>query len=151
MGERVDVVLTVLKEHLDRVIEISDNSHEEIQESVEDNFTHLIFSEVNYGNLDFLYKLQDEGIAYTSEFDAGSDWSTGQDVLRFTPEGEARNTHIYESDYSPNLTELIEHSKSGGSIDSLIEKVRERIYIPPWDNQAEWGKIYRLKQMLVTR
>lgn len=146
MGDRTQVVLLVLLEHADVVRAIYKNEFEESW--LGDTLATFTFQEINYGTLHDLIKLQEMGIPYNSVWSAGDDYDEGGEYLRFTPEGDICYKELYVSDENPPLNKLLELLDSPEKLREFILTFKEKVSILPWDNQEEYGKIYRAKQLI---
>lgn len=152
MSDRTSVCLIILEDQVElakslrNVEECSDNWAYKRDNTYVREFR---FSEVNYGELDCLEKLSDLGIAYDSEWDAGSEYAAGTQYCRFTSTGEINILSIYDSAKNPNLSELI---KRIGNADELIDYILEfakKVTPAPMDQkQIEYGLLYRTKQLI---
>lgn len=154
MGDRTTVTLTVLRSQADEAKRITEHSQSEDNEfdlyGVE--FIDLIFHDVNYGDLNrgskWLDKLMHEGIAFDSRWDSGSEYGPGCEYGRFTEEGESVRLEINDSDVNPDLGRLIELIDNHQALKAFIqEHAAERTPLP-WNNQEEFGKLYRAKQLI---
>lgn len=146
MGDRTYVTLSVLSAHKEQVTALSEDTYNSDWEQPTKHY--FVFGEVNYGELDFLDKLQDAGIAYDSEWEAGSEYGSGGEHCRFTAEGEIVLKEIYDSEINPNLTQLISLIDQPEALRNFILHHKEQITTLPWDNQEEYGKLYRTKQLI---
>ena len=146
MGDRTTVTLTVPNEFADTVEEI-----EEAQErdpSTEGDLIYLTYYEVNYGELRFLEKLKEQGIPYDSAWCAGCEYGSGTRSLRFTPEGEAIELELYDADANPEMRALMVLIDDPVALRQYILDHQASRQVLPWDNQVEYGKIYRTRQLI---
>ena len=142
MGDRAYVTLWVKTVHAGEATPIAD------KDDYEDTATHAEltsfgFSEVNNGNLRCLRELEKLGIAYDSSWNAGSEFGAGTRSARFTPEGTIDIRTIYDADYNPSLAELLNRINSPDDLIAYILKHKEEVTPLPWDNQEQYGKLYR--------
>lgn len=107
-----------------------------------------VFYNCNYGNLDFEKDLVKLGVAYTKSWEAGSDWGSGSDHIRFTEHGEVINRTIYDADIGIRVDLLMPHIEDHEKLKKLIQKKAEYLYVLPWDNQVEYGKRYQARQLI---
>lgn len=115
------------------------------------------YDEVNYGELKFLPILQAQGIAYEAHWCSGSEYEEGIEYCRFTKEGELDLKIIYTSDRGPAGIELIKCLNDGvytneqrlDRISKIIRVWEKTVTILPWDNQIEYGRIYRTVQLIL--
>lgn len=150
MNDASSVLLTVLTSQSLPVQElIGIDEYSESMQSGE--YTSYTFHDVNYGELDFLHLLQTKGISYLSEWESGDEYDAGCASCRFTPEGEAIIREIYDSEYNPSMGLLLERIDNPTALRTYILEHKESQTILPWDNQEEYGKIYRVNQLLLNK
>lgn len=109
------------------------------------------FDEVNYGELPFLNKLREAGIAYDNTWDRGNDYGAGTESCRFTPEGEAILRTIYDDDLNPDIHELMARIDDPEALREFILQHKENTTTLPWDNQEEYGKTYQAMQLIISK
>ena len=149
MGDRTFVILTVLKKHAKAVAEIY--KQEETTFHKDSKFSHFEFEEVNYDELEELGKLEELGIAFNSDWTQGGDYKPGCRSCRFTPEGDIQQLELYEGEENPPIHELRQRLVKPLQLVEYIKQY-DREHTPlPWDNQVEYGKRYRAKQLLKTK
>lgn len=146
MGDRTYVELSVplaLKEKAKALINFTTDEeyqHEEVYV--------LVFGETNYGNLPFLGKLMDAGIAYDSSWGRGDEYGPGTEYLRFLPDGSVNSWTAYENDANPNIGKLLALIDKPEELRHYILDHEKSQAIPPWDNQEEYGKIYMARKLI---
>ena len=150
MGDRTTVVLSLLTSQVKEVEELLDYLHQRCNEECIDNTTGFEFDEVNYGVLKRLVALEEAGIAYESTWRAGCEYEAGTTSVRFTSEGEKVKKTIYDSDLSIPITDLMHLINQPEAILELIKNSNEEVQVLPWDNQEEYGKRYRARQLIST-
>ena len=148
MGDRTYVQLTFPKEHYDVVKPFAEDACTEDYYAHTPNLYCFCFSEVNTGDLDFLRELRNLGIAYNSSWDRGDNYKEGVEYCRFTPEGKRVIKTIYDGDENPRINELLIRIDSYEELKQYILDHAERHSILPWDNQVEYGKIYRAMRLI---
>lgn len=149
MGDRTVVRLTLLLAQEQAAKSIMGNyTHEE--RATASDWVHYTFYEVNYGELKFLGKLQSAGIAYDSEWDAGSEYSAGCEYCRFTDEGEIVLKAQYDNEENPNLQDCLDRIDDPVGLREYILRHKANRTILPWDDQERFGKIYRTRQLLIS-
>lgn len=116
--------------------------------SEEDGLATFGFTEVNYGGLNFLKELQKHGIAYSSSWENGGNFTAGTESCRFTPEGGMNLREIYDEQLSIPIDDLMKLIESPTQLKQWIVNAHESITILPWDNQVEYGKRHRLQLLL---
>ena len=146
MGDRVSVTLTVLTSHAKQTENICSSSQDWKETSGE--FTYLTFYEVNYGELDFLYALEEAGISYTSEWDQGGDFAAGNKTLRFDTEGNAIIKEVYDKYANPDIDELIKLLNDHEALKQFITDHYNEVTPLPWNNQEHNAKIYRARRLI---
>jgi hypothetical protein len=143
MGDRTSVTLTIPKGMpIPKYVKQSGGQFWEEESNI------FYFEEVNYGELDFLHKLLEDGIPYDSEWDAGAEFGAGGEYLRFNAEGEAVLKTIYERDRSPSGSVLIDLLDDPKELVKYLKAFYEKIAILPVDNQEEYRKIYLMKRLI---
>lgn len=150
MGDRTTVVLSLLTSQVKEAEELLGYLHQSCNEECMDNITDFAFEEVNYGDLEGLVALEKASIAYESAWRAGCEYEAGTTSVRFTSEGEMIKKTIYDSDLSIPITDLMHLINQPGAILELIKNSNEEVQVLPWDNQEEYGKRYRARQLIST-
>lgn len=110
------------------------------------------FEEVRDGSLSFLPELKKLGIAYDSVWQRDYEIEPGAEHCRFTSTGEAIIKTIWESDECVGLSSLIDLLGKPNPLPEIRKFVFEKqnnIFILPWDNQVEYGKLHRVNQLLL--
>ena len=150
MGDRTSVTLTVLRLQAEEAKACfgSDKNYAHQVESSDLLLIQWEFEEVNYGELPFLRLLEKAGIAYDSYWSNGDEYGAGCSYCRFTSEGEAVKKDLYDNEDCLSmdvLTALMDqpvHLRR-----RIVDKIDERTVLP-WDHQEEYGKLYRMKQLI---
>lgn len=150
MGDRTHVELLILKEHEEKAKGIIHDYDEKLDMSFADGslFVNYVYYEVNYGKLDFLYKLQENGIAYDQNWNDGDEYTAGVEYCRFTSEGDIIIKEVYDSDHSINVNKLVSIIHDHTALIDLIQKQQKHIETPSWDNQVEYGKKHQMRRLL---
>ena len=150
MGDRTYVSLYVPIELAEEARNIIDKSEEgpAADEGEARELAFFGFEQVNYGELHFLPDLKEAGIAYDGEWQAGSDYGSGVESLRFTSEGEAKVITVYDQDKGIAIQALLDIQDNHEALKQLIQKEAEGKIPLPWDNQVQYGKVYRLRQLI---
>lgn len=156
MGDRTTVTLTVLSEHKIKAINLIKEEDGDLPDDESDGsaISCLTYYEVNYGTLEGLYQFQTEGIPYTVEWEAGEEYSAGNESLRFSPEGTAVLSSSYKSWPEEVIHECIAEIEKAVASDSktALEILREKLNrhsIPSWDNQETLAKHYLATQLIL--
>lgn len=146
MGDRTYVTLTVLKSQEKEAMSLF--CYDPDEDWFEDQFSYFGFAEVNYGTLSFLSDLQAAGIAYDSRWEQGGDYEPGSESLRFSSSGEAIVKAFNDSAKNPDLSALVGLIDKPEDLKKYILKHHEEVSCLPWENQEEYGKLYRAKQLI---
>jgi hypothetical protein len=147
MGDRTTVYLDVLASQADAAKELFDYESQDEYPNGE-QFIEFQFSEINHGTLDFLDKLQEAGIAFDSSWSQGSEYGPGTTFCRFTAEGQVIKFDRYESEINPGMVGLMRLIDNPEALrEAILQHHRETTPLP-WDNQEEYGKLYRTKQLI---
>lgn len=153
MGDRTYVRLYVPAELFEQAKEIAIKHDGEPSEvNTDGERIHFMgFEEVNYGELDCIEELQSAGIAYDMDWAEGSGYEEGVHYCRFTETGDPTLKTVMGSDYyiDPSVLEkVIEEHNSLDAVKGLLKRHHKTVDPPSWDNQVEYGKIYRTKQLI---
>lgn len=154
MSDSTIVDLYVLKLHEEFIRELYAN-----RDPFEDHFfnpnddlvTQFTFDDVNFGELDDLDILEEQGIPYTVDWGNGDEYSRGSSSLRFDDNGNKISTTYYVEELSIPCLELVKILKSADPLTTIKERVNEmqRISTPlPWEDQDQNSKIYLTRKLL---
>lgn len=146
MGDRTWVEILVLNETLPLVKEILPDDAE-ISTSFE--FSSFYFDEVNNGCIEEQDQLTEAGIPYNYEWGTGDNYNPGSKYIRFTPEGELEHIEYYENEINPPLEKLLELVSKPKELAEYVQQYSDERTPLPWDNQVEYGKIYRTRQLIL--
>jgi hypothetical protein len=154
VGDRTTVTLTVLKSQFDAVKAITVNTADSDNEFELNGFefVDLIFDEVNYGDLNrgtkWLDMLMAQGIAFDSRWESGSEYGPGCEYCRFNDQGESVRLEISDSEVNPDLSTLMELIDNPAELKAFIQKHHAESTPLPWTHQEEYGRRYRVKQLI---
>jgi hypothetical protein len=149
MGDRTNVTLTVLSVDAERVEDMFlDAGWSAANSDASDPLSTFDFEDVNYGNLTFLDDLKEQGIPYDSSWGSGSEYGDGTKSLRLTSEGEAVETEIYDDEHSCAISDLMSLLNQPAALRVLILAKNASLFVLPWDNQAEYAKLHRIRQLI---
>ena len=153
MGDRTYVHLHVPAELFAQAKEIAiKHDGEPHGEATDEDGVHFMgFEEVNYGELCCIKELQSAGIAYDMDWAKGSEYDGGVQYCRFTETGALTLKTINGSDYyiHPSVLEkVIEEHNSLDAVKDFLKRHHEATDPPSWDNQVEYGKMYRARQLI---
>lgn len=149
MGDRTRVTLTVLRSQAEKAQELFSEGYESEDTIPSDSLLYSWeFDEVNYGRLPFLNGLKTAGIAYESGWDNGDAYSSGYASCRFSSEGELVQKDLYDNEASIPLSVLTRLLNEPETLrQKILDTIQERTVLP-WDHQEEFGKLYRMKQLI---
>jgi len=150
MDDRTTVDLYVLNEQADQARSIADPNGF-CYENSDSSLTSFTFDEVNYGKLDFLDQLTAAGIAYDSRWSNGCEFTAGVEHLRFTEDGTPVAMEVSDDEHHISLDCLEQAMERPDALEHLrcvVAKLKKETIPLPWDNQVEYGKIYRTKQLI---
>lgn len=147
MGDRTTVTLSFLESQQDEALKHFDY---EIAEEAwcDEPLAYHRFDEVNYGTLHFLDKLKAAGIAYESEWEKGDQYGPGVKSVRFTADGEVIEKEVYNSECSIDVHDLLALLDKPEELKDLITSTHKAVSVLPWENQEEYGKLYRAKMLI---
>lgn len=140
------VTLSVLSSQAEAAKRLFDTSADE--EGIFGTEACFTFYDVNYGELRFLPELVKAGIAYDSDWERGDQYKAGTESIRFRPDGTVENKTIYEGDLAAPLCELLPLIDNHDELKKYILIRQEHFAVLPWDNQEEYGKLYRTIQLI---
>lgn len=111
-------------------------------------FMKYLFEEVDYGNLPFLDDLRDAGIPYDSRWGAGYEYGEGVKSLRITADGGFITREMYDAEINPPIDELMKLIGDPAELRKFI--IQHHSYGLPlsWDNQEEYVKVFKTKQLI---
>jgi hypothetical protein len=147
MGDRTTVYLDVLVSQAEAAKKLFDYGSQDEYLNGE-GFIEFVFTEINHGTLDFLSKLQEAGIAYDSSWSPGNEYGAGANFCRFTADGEVICFDRYDSEAHPDLSCLMTRIDDPIALREYILEHHKNVTPLPWDNQEEYGKLYRTKQLI---
>lgn len=148
MGDRTTVTLSVLESQEDKAREYFE--FEDNEAWLDEPLSYHQFDEINHGELDFLHKLKAAGIAYESRWDRGYEYGPGVKSLRFTPDGNVVEKEIYDSECAIDLKSLMPLLDKPEELREYILTRHQEVSTLSWENQEEYGKLYRAKQLIST-
>ena len=146
MGDTTHVAIQIPQECLETAIQCLPSFNYKAKMN---DFIILEFSEVNYGELEEFEELIALGIPCDYEWGKGSEYGSGRKYIRFTPEGEIQLIEYYDKDRNPDLNMLLYLLGTPEKLAAFIRQYHAAITPLPWDNQVEYGKIYRTRQLLL--
>lgn len=142
MGDRTTVTLEVLTEHKERAEALFSCTSSEDWQSTEGVTNYYYFYEVNYGELDFLPKLEANGIPYSSSWDSGGEYTAGTKSCRFDADGNIIIKEIYDNEVNPSNTGLLRLIDDPEKLREFILEHAEKIKVLPWTDQAANSGFY---------
>ena len=112
-----------------------------------------IFNEVKWGELDFLDQLHEQGIPFDFSNDHSED--SRHISCRFTSDGEMILQDYFESDTRIEGNDFIRTIDLCTSPEEKLKFLNEQymklsnlLTLLPWDNQVEYGKLYRTRKLI---
>lgn len=145
-SDQTTVTLSVLSSQAKATERLFDTSVDE--EGISGTEAWFTFYEINYGELEFLPELVKAGIAYDSNWERGDQYKAGTESVRFRPDGTVENKTIYDGDPAAPLCELLPLIDNHSELKKYILIRQEHFAVLPWDNQEEYGKLYRTIQLI---
>lgn len=109
------------------------------------NRVYFSLEEVRYCELKCLHQLIELGIAFDFTSDEGDHYCAS----RFTNEGGHKSIAISMSAMNPDLSQCMALMDSPTDLQAYIQKHVQSVTPLPWDNQVEYGKRYRTRQLLL--
>lgn len=150
MGDRVYVYLTIPTQCEELAMTVIKGFHLFEKWRQHDGESECCFSEVNSGDLTFLPDLLRLGIPYESFWETGCDYGAGTEYGRFTSEGECKVFSVFDDDRNPDIRWLMNLTQTPSELVAYLHKFVAEHTPLPWDNQVEYGKIYRTVQLITT-
>lgn len=146
MGDRTWVEIVVLNETIDQVKSILPNDAD-VTPGV--SLSAFYFYEVNNGHIEEQEELSKHGIPYNYEWGNGDNYEAGSKHIRFTPEGEVQHIEYFESEINPPIEKLLELVDQPEKLAQYVRQYSAEKTPLPWNNQVEYGKIYRTRQLIL--
>jgi len=152
MGDRTYVTLTVRLVDRDKTMKIATKDgwtpaeHDMFPEN--SMFIDIGFEDVNYGELPFLYKLEEAGIPYDSSWAKGDNYDEGTYYSRYTDDGQLLSVELNEEDYSIPIRTLVDLLPDYNELADYIRKQRDGIAIMSWINQERNSKLFLVNQLI---
>lgn len=146
MGDRTWVEIVVLNETRSLVEEILPDATE-INISLE--FSSFYFDEVNDGYIEEQDQLTERGIPYNYAWGRGSNYDSGTMYIRFTHEGNLQCIKYYDNEFNPPLEKLLKLVSKPKELAKFVQQYANEKTPLPWNNQVEYGKIYRTRQLIL--
>lgn len=148
MGDRTYVSLYIPNELVEQAMPILDETTGApcVQGfSAQAGITFLGFEECNGGTLECEEELIAAGIPFTKRWEAGCEYTAGEEHVRFTAEGSLIRLEVYDEDRGIPLALLEQVLDAPFPLDAVYDLVarHKANTVPlPWDNQAEYGRRY---------
>ena len=147
MGNRTWVEIVVLTESLPQVKEFLD---EEAQISEGPQLASFCFDKVNNGCVEAQDELTEAGIPYNYQWGMGDRFEGGMKYIRFTSEGVLVCIECVDSEINPPIEKLLELVDTPLELANYVQQYSDDKTPLPWDNQVEYGKRFRMLQLLNT-
>lgn len=148
MGDRTYVSLYIPTELLEQampIIEEGAGSPCDEGDASHVGLTFMGFEECNYGRLDCEEELIDAGIPYTKRWDAGCEYTAGEEHVRFTEDGKLAHLEVYDEGKGVQLSHLEQALDAPfplGAVYELVASHKANTIPLQWDNQVEYGRRY---------
>lgn len=149
MGDRVSVLITVRLEDGDKTREIltkTDGAPVDYYDS--DDFDHLVFDEVNYGNLDGLKQLAEAGIPFDSAWGMGAEFSKGTLYSRYNDYGGLIQFEVYDTEINPDIHRLLKLIDNYKELKEYILIHKEQTTPLPWETQDKNSRLFRTIRLI---
>lgn len=108
----------------------------------------LDFYNINDGVLTSQEALEKAGIAYDLWWGNGNSYSASTRYIRFTEAGELLELCVLDENINPDLSILKQLLDTPDELRASIVKFIADTEPLPWDNQAEYGKLYQMMQLI---
>ena len=159
MGDCTYVTLTILESQEKDAFPIIESSEGEPQDTsrfVGINNTKMLewgFEEINYGDLEGLDSLKDNGIAFCSDWSKGDEYGEGSREVRFTPEGECEDKTLYADTNRIDIDWVLkEMSNNRLQTVTTLKQMSANSAVIPWsEDQVAYGKIYATLQLITPK
>lgn len=150
MGDRTDVTLTVLKQHVEEAIDLIEPEKGQpsyLDDQDEDTVT-LTYEQVNYGTIKALVQFSRMGIPYSFQWGSGGTYDEGEEHLRFLKDGTP--THLtFSKDWPENtLLECLEAVMGQADPEQAIRSLLNQNQEPSWDHQLEHSNMARATNLI---
>lgn len=121
------------------------------ENEINDALTELFYEEIDYGSLPsgVKDKLIAAGIPFDWEWGDGDYFGGGLLYIRFTETGELHLREVCNRDRNPNLKALLERIVKPDELVQFLKEHADNVTPLSWDNQVEYGKRYRMRQLLL--
>lgn len=154
MGDRTSVTLTIPAVYKEAALVIfgdetpADSFINGVAKDNPHNLHCFAWYEVNYGTLPFLDALMAAGIPFDSNWDHGGEYGPGCETCRFTEEGEAIRQTVSDDGKNPDLGCLLELINQPDALRNFILRHHAEVTPMTWNDQIDYAKRYRLKQLI---
>lgn len=152
MGNRYFVELTVLSEHkstvqaaLEKELNTCDPNYS-LESISNGTLTYFQLDEISDGDIQCLFDLDKQGIPYEVYSSEGDIFLTS----RFTADGERQVISVAISAMNLDLTTCKNLLNTSDALVDYIKNHIDSVTPLPWDNQEEYGKKYRVTQLLLS-
>ena len=145
MGDRTDVTLTVLKQHVEEaiaLIEPEEGQPSERDDQDEETVT-LTYEQVNYGRIDALDQFKVVGIPYSYQAGSGGSYDESETHLRFLEDGTPVYVGFSKEWPENTILECLEAIKGQANPEQVLRDLLSRNQEPSWDHQLENSNVAR--------
>jgi hypothetical protein len=148
MSDRTTVFLTLPKLLIKLAVPLFKDPPSDSNLTMNLDYVTYTFEDCNYGELRFADKLTEQGIPHNREWDSGDEYSAGVETVRFTSEGKVQRITIYDGSRSIDIDTLVELINNYEDLKEYILTKQKENEVLPWDNQIEYGRIYRARRLI---
>lgn len=148
MSHGIKVTLWVLNAHAEIVRKLSEDTYWPADtEETHDGTTYFEYGEAGVASLPFLDSLLAQGISYDNDW-IQDDLCGGSKCQRFTSQGESVYKDLYNAHSNPDIEALLNRIDKPMELRNyILEHMASRLILP-WDNQEQYGQLYRARRLI---
>ena len=150
MGDRTNVNLTVLKQHVEEAIALIEPEEGEpiYQESFDEETVTINYEEVNYGTIEVLQEFARIGIPYSCQSGSGSDYDETEKHLRFLEDGTPVCIDFSKEWPENTIFECLEAIKGQANPEQALRNLLNQNQEPSWENQLKYSNVARALNLI---
>ena len=150
MGDRTNVNLTVLKQHVEEAIALIEPEEGEpiYQESFDEETVTINYEEVNYGTIEVLQEFARIGIPYSCQSGSGSDYDETEKHLRFLEDGTPVCIDFSKEWPENTILECLEAIKGQANPEQALRNLLNQNQEPSWENQLKYSNVARALNLI---
>ena len=150
MGDRTNVSLTVLKQHVKETITLIEPEEGEPleQDSFDEETVTITYEGVNYGTIDVLQKFARIGIPYSCQSGSGSDYDEAEEHLRFLEDGTPVCVTFSKEWPENTILECLEAIKDHTDPVAALQELLNQNQEPSWENQLAYSNVARALNLI---